>query len=110
MNATENPRRAGCGRQCSVASPGGLLAAIDVLAFVDAGVERIAASRANRESARDRMRGEDVQQERLDAFAVLRAALLAAPRERFGVQAFGDEYASGLVDVGHGVGPWVVDE
>lgn len=43
IEATENPRRAGCGWQFSVFPTGVLLAAGDVLSLVDAGVERIAA-------------------------------------------------------------------
>jgi len=43
IKATENPRRAWCGRQFSVFPPGVLLAAGEVLALVDTGVERIAA-------------------------------------------------------------------
>ena len=44
------------------------------------------------------MRGEDVQKELLDAFAVLHASRLAATRERFGEEALGEKYAAGLVE------------
>ena len=58
----------------------------------------------------DRVRREDVQQERLDAGAVLLAAGLAPAGEGFGEKPFGEKNAAWLVDVGHVVAPWVVDE
>jgi len=109
IKATENPRRAGCGRQDSAFAPRVLLAACNVLAFVDPGIERVATRIARLVFVPDRVRREDVQQERLDAGAVLLAAGLAPAGEGFGEKPFGEKNAAGLVDVGHVVAPWSVD-
>jgi hypothetical protein len=90
IKATENPRRAGCGRQFSVFPPGVLLAAGNVLPLDDAGVKSVPTGRGNWESAPDRMRGEDVHQESFHAIPVFLAALFAATREGFSEKALGE--------------------
>ena len=85
------------------------LAASDVLAFVDAGIERVAARIARLVLALYRVRRKDVHQERLDSVAVLLAAGLAPAGEGSGKKPFREKNAAGLVDVGHVVAPWSVD-